>query len=116
MSHILAPTQDSEVRGRTAYPGKVTGKAKIVRLMKDLPKVEKDDILISVTTHPDFVPKMQLAKAIVTDEGGLTCHAAIVSRELKKPCIVGTKHGTQVFHDGDMVEVDATNGVVRKIG
>jgi pyruvate,water dikinase len=58
---------------------------------------------------------MKKAGAIITDEGGITCHAAIVSRELKKPCIIGTKIATQVFKDGDMVEVDAENGIVKII-
>jgi pyruvate,water dikinase len=64
-------------------------------------------------TRPEFVPLMKKAIAIVTDEGGITCHAAIVSRELKKPCIIGTKVATQVLKDGDMVEVDANSGIVR---
>jgi len=64
-------------------------------------------------TTPDFVPAIQKAAGIITDEGGITCHAAITSRELKKPCIIGTKFATQVLHDGDLVEVDADNGVVR---
>mgnify|MGYP001564748046 CR=1 FL=1 len=58
---------------------------------------------------------MRKAAAFVTDEGGILCHAAIVARELKKPCIIGTKIATRVFKDGDMVEVDATKGIVRKI-
>ena len=66
-------------------------------------------------TTPDFVPAMRNAAAIVTDEGGVTSHAAIVSREMNKPCIIGTKIATQVFKDGDVVEVDAEKGVVRKL-
>lgn len=64
-------------------------------------------------TTPDFVPIMKRASAFVTDEGGITCHAAIVSREMKKPCIIGTKIATQVLKDGDLVEVDADKGVVK---
>ena len=66
-------------------------------------------------TDPRYVPAMKKAAAIVTDEGGITCHAAIVSRELKKPCIIGTKIATKVLKDGDEVEVDAEKGVVKKI-
>jgi pyruvate,water dikinase len=66
-------------------------------------------------TRPEFVPLMKLASAIVTDDGGITCHAAIVSRELGIPCIIGTKVGTKVFKDGDRVEVDANRGIIRKI-
>ena len=66
-------------------------------------------------TRPDFMPLMRKAKAVITDEGGITCHAAIVSRELGIPCIIGTKIATKVLKDGDMVEVDANKGIVRKI-
>ena len=66
-------------------------------------------------TTPDFVPAMEKAAAIVTDRGGILCHAAIVSREMSKPCIIGTKIATKVLKDGDLVEVDADKGVVRKI-
>ena len=64
-------------------------------------------------TIPDFLPAMKKAVAFVTDEGGILCHAAIVAREFKKPCIVGTKFATKILKDGDYVEVDANNGVVR---
>ena len=64
-------------------------------------------------TTPDFVPLIRKASAIITNEGGITCHAAIVACELKKPCIVGTKIATKILRDGDLVEVDANNGVVR---
>jgi len=63
-------------------------------------------------TQPEFLPAMKKASAIITDEGGLTCHAAIISRELGIPCIIGTKIATKVFKDGDIVEVDATRGIV----
>ena len=72
-------------------------------------------MLVAVVTHPDYVPAMQRAVAIVTDEGGITSHAAIVSRELGLPCIVGTEHATKALKDGDFVEVDATSGFVRKL-
>ncbi len=64
-------------------------------------------------TTPEMVPVMKRAAAFVTDEGGITCHAAIVSREMKKPCIIGTKIATKVLKDGDLVEVDANRGIVR---
>ena len=71
------------------------------------------DILISITTHPDFITAMQKVSAFVTDEGGMMSHAVIVSRELNKPCIVGTKIATKVLRDGDLVEVDAERGIVK---
>jgi pyruvate,water dikinase len=64
-------------------------------------------------TRPEYISAMKKAAAIVTDEGGITCHAAIVSRELKKPCIIGTKIATKVLKDGDLVEVDADKGIVK---
>ena len=66
-------------------------------------------------TRPEFVPLMKKALAVVTDEGGITCHAAIVSRELRIPCITGTKNATRILKDGDLIEVDADNGVVKII-
>ncbi len=105
----------SELKGTTACRGKATGKAKIAMTANDIWKVGEGDILVTSMTTPDFVPAMQRAAAIVTDEGGITCHAAIVARELGKPCIIGTRHATKTFKDGDAVEVDATKGTVRKI-
>ena len=66
-------------------------------------------------TQPTFAPILEKAAAVITDEGGITCHAAIIARELKKPCIIGTKIATQVFKDGDMVEVDAEQGIITLI-
>ncbi len=71
--------------------------------------------MVAHTTFPALVPAMKKASAIITDDGGLTCHAAIVSRELQTPCVVGTKHATKILHDGDVVEVDANNGIVKKL-
>ena len=72
-------------------------------------------ILVTSMTRPEFMPLMRQAKAVVTDEGGLTCHAAVVSRELGSPCVVGTKNATRVLKSGDLVEVDANKGVVRRL-
>lgn len=66
-------------------------------------------------TFPNFIPAMEKASAFVTDEGGILCHAAIVSREMRKPCIIGTKIATKIFKDGDLVEVDANKGTVKKL-
>ena len=78
-------------------------------------KFKRGDILVSPATNPNILPVMKIAAAIITDEGGITCHAAIVSREFKIPCVVGTKIATKVLKDGDLVEVDAEKGVVRKL-
>ena len=101
--------------GQPACPGCARGRVTIVDHVSDIPKMHQGDILLSETTYPALVPAMKKAAAIVTNMGGLTCHAAIISRELKIPCVVGTKIATRVFKDGDRVEVDATNGVVRKL-
>jgi len=82
---------------------------------KDMKKIVKGDILVTEMTSPDMVPAMKKSAAIITDVGGLLCHAAIVSRELKKPCIIGTKNATKILKDGDLVEVDANQGIVRII-
>lgn len=82
---------------------------------QDINKVKSGDILIAVMTFPNFIPAMEKAAAFVTDEGGILCYAAIVAREMKKPCMIGTKIATKIFKDGDMVEVDANLGSVKKI-
>ena len=87
------------LKGIGASPGRAIGKVKIVLKPSDNHKVRKDDILVTVMTNPLFVPAMQKAKAIVTDVGGLLSHAAIVSRELGIPCIVGTKKATKILKE-----------------
>lgn len=105
----------TELKGMIACTGKVTGVVKVCRNIHDIPLVKKGEILVTSMTRPEFLPAMQKAAAFVTDEGGITSHAAIVSREMNKPCIIGTKIATKVFKDGDLVEVDANKGIVRKI-
>lgn len=102
-------------RGSCAFPGVVKGKVKIVNSVEEIDKVESGDIMLALTTYPALLPAMKKASAIVTEDGGITCHAAIVARELKIPCVVGAKKITLFLKDGDEVEVDATNGVIRKI-
>jgi len=103
------------VKGRPACLGKVTGKVRIIMNIKEINKIKQGDVLITPMTTPDFVPVLKKVSAIVTDEGGVTCHAAIVSREFNIPCIVGTGNATKLFKDGDVVEVDANLGVVKII-
>lgn len=104
-----------EIRGQVAYKGKVTGRVRIVKNKPQMHEVKEGDILVSPMTTPDFLPAMEKAAAFVTNEGGIICHAAIVAREMKKPCVIGTKIATKILKDGDMVEVDAEKGVVRII-
>ena len=102
-------------KGLAASPGVASGIVKLVHSMQELEKVKKGDILVSSMTRPELVPAMEKAAAIVTDEGGITSHAAIVSRELGIPCVVGTNIATKVFKDGDFVEVNANHGIIRKV-
>ncbi|NQU98795.1 hypothetical protein HQ533_04965 [Candidatus Woesearchaeota archaeon] len=104
-----------EIKGRVAQPGKVSGKVKLIINAKECNKIKHGDILVTVMTSPDYMVAVKRAAAIVTDEGGITCHAAIVARELKTPCITGTKNATKLLKDNDLVEVDANKGIVRKI-
>lgn len=103
---------DAIVKGLTASSGVASGPVKIVMSMDDLNKVIDGDIMVTPMTNPDMVMAMKKASAIVTDEGGITSHAAIVSREMMIPCIVGTENATKVLRDGDVVTVDATHGKV----
>ncbi len=113
-SLILEKSEKSEtLKGQIACKGKVTGIVRVIFDPHDDKGFQQGDILVTSMTRPEFVPIMKKAGAVVTNEGGITCHAAIVSRELNIPCIIGTKIATQVLKDGDMVEVDADNGVVR---
>lgn len=102
------------VRGLPASPGIVYGRAKVILDIKDakVSEIEKGDILVTRMTDPDWVPLMKLASAIVTDEGGMTSHAAIVSRELGIPAVVGTRNATKVIKDNQMITVDAIRGIV----
>ena len=105
-----------ELKGVGVTKGKVRAKVKVCNGAEDaLKKIKKGDILVCGMTLPDYVPAMRKASAIITDEGGITCHAAIVSRELEIPCIVGTKIATQILKDGDEVKVDAEKGMIKKI-
>ncbi len=108
-------TETKEIKGQVAQVGCVRGIVKIVFGPQHLKKVLEGDILVSVVTSPQLLPAMKRAAAFITDIGGITSHAAIVARELKKPCIIGTKMATKILKDGDLVEVDANTGVVRII-
>lgn len=107
----------TEIKGMVAFRGKASGRVRLVskRIPESFENFKDGDILVALATSPQFVPLMKRASAIVTDEGGLTSHAAIVARELKVPCIVATKTATKVLHDGDLIEVDTESGVVRQI-
>ncbi|HEY1074628.1 MAG TPA: PEP-utilizing enzyme [Patescibacteria group bacterium] len=101
------------IPGNIASQGYARGVAKVILDRAEFDKLEEGEILVTGMTRPEFVPVMKKAAGIVTNEGGITCHAAIVSRELGKPCIIGTKNATQLIHDGDLIEVRANHGSVR---
>ncbi|MBU0471642.1 MAG: hypothetical protein KKF89_00910 [Nanoarchaeota archaeon] len=103
----------SEFEGRRAEGGKIRGIVKIIIDPRKSNKLKTGDILVTTMTSPEFLPLMKKAAAIVTDEGGITCHAAIVARELGKPCVVGTKIATRVLKDGNMIEVNANHGIIK---
>lgn len=102
-----------EITGSVASAGFVSGVVKIVTSVKYLNKLKNGDILVVPMTRPEYLVGIRRAIAIITDDGGITSHAAIVSRELGIPCIIGTKIATKVLKDGDFVEVDANNGVIK---
>lgn len=100
------------LKGIPASPGVGTGVVKILKSPKEIDKIKAGDILVAPMTSPDYVPAMKKASAIVTNEGGMTSHAAIVSREMGIPCVVGTKDGTKVLNDGDVITVNGTTGEI----
>ncbi len=103
----------SFVSGTTACSGLAKGKVRIIHKISEMGKLKNGEILVTTMTTPDYIVSMKKAGAIVTDEGGLSCHAAIVSRELGIPCIIGTKIATKVLKDGDLIEVNANTGIIR---
>lgn len=103
------------IKGSEAYKGTTNGFVRVIYSKRQLPNFKEGEILVTEMTSPDYVPAIKKSAAVVTDEGGITSHAAIVARELKKPCIIGTKIATKILKDGDLVEVDANKGVVRII-
>ncbi len=104
-----------EIKGRVGVRGKVVGKVKVVHLVSEINKVDSGDIIVSPMTTPAFMPALIKASAFVTDEGGVLCHAVVVAREMNKPCIISTKIATEVLKDGDTVEVNANDGIVKII-
>ncbi|MFZ5364817.1 MAG: PEP-utilizing enzyme [Patescibacteria group bacterium] len=106
------------IEGQVAFPAKekIIGEAVVLKDKSELGKADlAGKILVTIQTTPHFIPYLKNVKAIITDEGGITCHAAIVARELKIPCVIGTKIATKILKDGDKVEVDAEKGVVKII-
>lgn len=101
-------------KGLGASPGMASGAVKIINSTDELDKIEEGDVLVTVMTTPDMVPAMKRADGIITDEGGVTCHAAIVSRELGIPCVVGTGDATKILEENEIVTLDGNKGTVYK--
>ena len=106
------PEARTLARGLAASPGRVTGAVRVLRSVDEANRLQTGEILVAPMTSPDWVPAMRRAAALVTDGGGMTCHAAIVARELGLPCIVGARDATSVLRDGELVTVDGGAGVV----
>jgi phosphoenolpyruvate synthase/pyruvate phosphate dikinase len=104
-----------ELNGMSASLGMAKGRVKIIKSIKDFKKIQLGDILVSPMTRPEHLAIMKKASAIITDDGRITCHAAIISRELKIPCIIGTKTATKVLKDGNIVEINANTGLIKII-
>ncbi len=103
------------IKGVTANKGIVRGTARVVMDSANVKEFNEGDILVTSMTRPEFIYLMKKASAVVTNEGSITCHAAIISRELNIPCVIGTKNATLVIKDGDNVEVDANAGIIKII-
>ncbi len=112
---------ENEVKGTPASPGTYVGRVRVVlakdleALQKDLLDFKKGEVLVTTMTQPNMIFLMKKAGAIITSQGGMTSHAAVVSRELGIPCIVGTGNATEVFKTGDQVKVDALLGIAKKM-
>ena len=110
---LLTNKDKNELKGNVAYGGVAKGIARIVFNPHTVKKFNKGDVLVTGMTRPEFLPLMKKASAFITDAGGLLSHAAIVARELKKPCIIATEIATRVIKDGDLIEVDANQVIVK---
>lgn len=112
---IVTSLIKSEIKGNIACNGFARGKVRIVEPHTRVEVFNEGEVIVSKMTTPDLILVIKKASAIVTDEGGVTSHAAVISRELNIPCIVGTKTATKVFKDGDLIEVDANKGIIKKL-
>lgn len=103
------------LKGTSVYSGIVKGGVRIIKSKTDLKNIKQGEIVVTPMTDVDYTPYLGKVSAIVTDEGGITSHAAIISRELGIPCVIGTKIATKMFRDGDKIEVNAEEGVVKRL-
>jgi len=103
------------ITGQTAYPGMAKGKVRIANNKNEIKNIKKGEVIVSIQTNPDMIAGLRKCVGLITDNGGITCHAAIVARELKIPCVVGTKMATKILKNGDLVEINANKGIIKKL-
>ena len=101
-----------ELKGQIAFKGKVSGIARVILDRRNAHELKEGEILVTTMTSPEFVPAMKISAGIITNEGGILCHAAIMSREFRKPCVIGTKIATDAIKTGQRIILDASNGIV----
>ena len=111
-SEIFEDSDKQELRGQIAFKGLAKGTVRVIFNPLDVKEFNEGDVLVAPWTRPEYLPIMKKASAFITDGGGILSHAAIVARELQKPCIIGTKTATKTLKDGDVVKVDANSGVI----
>ncbi len=109
------PAKDGSLRGMPGSAGKITGPARVVRTLAEAGKLRPGDVLVASATLPSWTPYFAIASAVVTNTGGMLCHAAVVAREYGIPAVVGTRSATETLHDGQLVEVDGDAGTVRVV-
>ncbi len=105
--------KSADLYGNSAHPGKVKGIVQIINKPQDISRFKEGNILVTLNGNPSISEALLKASAIIADEGGITCHAAIVSREIKIPCIIGTQHATKILKEGNLVEVNADKGIIK---
>jgi len=116
LGKVLVKKEEKKIlKGIGVYPGRVKGTVKVITNIKEISKVKAGDILVTTMTTPEMHLAIEKATGIITDEGGLTSHAAVVSRELHIPCVIGTGEATRILHDGDVVILDSEKGIVEVI-
>ncbi len=115
---VSTKSRTDHLEGRVAMTGKARGRVRVIlhnkrNISKEVANFKKGEILVTEMTRPDTIMACKKASAVITDEGGITSHAAIISRELKIPCVIATKIATQLLKTGDLVEVDADRGFIK---
>ena len=98
-----------------AFPGIVRGKVRVVLNKNDLQNIKLGEILVTPSTTVDYVPVLHSVVGIITDEGGVLSHASVISRELRIPCIIGTRQGTSLLKTGELIELNATTGTIQRV-